>query len=88
MADGLNQLGISAQPLSDGICIQGGKLTGGNIDSKGDHRIAMAFAMAGLCASNEIVIKDCVNVNTSFPDFVTLAASVGLKIQKTTSDTN
>ncbi|MDZ7622403.1 MAG: 3-phosphoshikimate 1-carboxyvinyltransferase [Candidatus Competibacteraceae bacterium] len=67
MADGLNALGITAGPTSDGIVIQGGTLAGGTIASHGDHRIAMSFAMAALRASGPITIQDCANVNTSFP---------------------
>ncbi len=80
MADGLAALGIDAQPTPDGIVIQGGALQGGRIDSHGDHRIAMAFAMAALRAAGPIRIDDCANVNTSFPDFVGLAARAGLRI--------
>ncbi len=82
MADGLAALGIDAQPTSDGIVIQGGTLQGGRIDSHGDHRIAMAFAMAALRATGPIRIDDCANVNTSFPGFVALAAGAGLSIQQ------
>ncbi len=80
MADGLQALGVQADPTPDGIVIQGGSLSGGRVDSHGDHRIAMAFAMAALRADGEIVIDDCANVNTSFPGFVALAASTGLQI--------
>lgn len=83
MADGLQVCGIDARPTSDGIVISGvaGGLRGGRVDSHGDHRIAMAFAMAGLRASSEIVIEDCANVNTSFPGFVELARRAGLGIE-------
>jgi 3-phosphoshikimate 1-carboxyvinyltransferase len=80
MAEGLAALGIDAQPTPDGIVIQGGTLQGGRIDSHGDHRIAMAFAMAALRAAGPIRIDDCANVNTSFPGFVDLAARAGLRI--------
>lgn len=80
MADGLKVLGISAQPTPDGIVIQGGTLTGGGVDSHGDHRIAMSFAVASLRASGTIDIKDCANVNTSFPEFVTLARQLGMNL--------
>jgi len=80
MADGLIALGVDAQPTPDGIVIQGGSIGGGSVDSHGDHRIAMSFAMAALRASGDISIDDCANVNTSFPGFVELAASVGLKV--------
>ncbi|WP_428624291.1 3-phosphoshikimate 1-carboxyvinyltransferase [Sedimenticola sp.] len=81
MADGLQALGVDATPTPDGIVIQGGPIRGGRVGSHGDHRIAMAFAMAALRAEGEIVIDDCSNVNTSFPGFVALAASAGLAIE-------
>ena len=80
MADGLIALGVDAIPTPDGIVIQGGSIGGGSVDSHGDHRIAMSFAMAALRATGDISIDDCANVNTSFPGFVELAASVGLKV--------
>ncbi|MES9869271.1 MAG: 3-phosphoshikimate 1-carboxyvinyltransferase [Sedimenticola sp.] len=80
MADGLQVLGVKADPTPDGIVIQGGTIGGGRVNSHGDHRIAMSFAMAGLRAEGEIVIDDCANVNTSFPGFVELARSAGLDI--------
>jgi len=80
MADGLIALGVDAKPTPDGIVIQGGSIGGGSVNSHGDHRIAMSFAMAALRATGDISIDDCANVNTSFPDFVELAASVGLKV--------
>lgn len=80
MADGLVQLGVEAIPTADGMRIRGGGINGGSVDSRGDHRIAMSFAMAGLRASGEILIDDCENVNTSFPGFVDLASEAGLGI--------
>jgi len=80
MADGLTTLGIVATPTPDGVVIRGGILGSGRIDSHGDHRIAMAFAIAALRARGEIVIDDCANVRTSFPNFVELAHGAGLGI--------
>lgn len=80
MADGLTELGVVAEPTPDGIVIQGGQIGSGRVNSRGDHRIAMSFAMAALRASGSIVIDDCANVNTSFPDFVALAQQTGLGI--------
>ncbi|MCG7877717.1 MAG: 3-phosphoshikimate 1-carboxyvinyltransferase [Candidatus Thiodiazotropha endolucinida] len=80
MAEGLQRLGIEADPRPDGIVIQGGALQGGKVESHGDHRIAMSFAMAGLRATGPIEIADCANVNTSFPGFVPSAADMGLQI--------
>jgi 3-phosphoshikimate 1-carboxyvinyltransferase len=81
MADGLQALGVDAQPTADGMVIEGGKIGGGRVDSHGDHRIAMAFSMAALRADAAIEITDCANVNTSFPGFVDLAHRMGLAIR-------
>jgi len=81
MADGLTALGIDAEPRPDGIVIRGGALRGGHVRARGDHRIAMAFAMAALAASDEILIDDCTEVDTSFPGFVDMARDAGLAIQ-------
>ncbi len=81
MADGLKTLGISAEPTPDGIVIVGGELGGGTIHSHHDHRIAMSFAMASLRAKAPIVIENCDNVATSFPNFVELAQRAGVRIQ-------
>jgi 3-phosphoshikimate 1-carboxyvinyltransferase len=81
MADGLQKLGIAAEPTTDGMRIVGGQLTGGVVDSHGDHRIAMAFAIAGLRATSGIEIMRCDNVQTSFPDFADIARRLGLNIQ-------
>lgn len=80
MAEGLKNLGIKNTVFDDGISIVGGQLSGGEVHSQGDHRIAMAFSVASLRATTNIVIKDCANVATSFPNFVELANSVGLQI--------
>jgi 3-phosphoshikimate 1-carboxyvinyltransferase len=81
MATGLKRLGIDAQETSDGMIIHGGRLQGGEVDSHGDHRIAMSFAIAALAASGPITIHDCRNVATSFPEFPGLARTAGLKLE-------
>ncbi len=81
MADGLHIIGVDAKPTPDGMVIQGGgKIGGGIVTSHGDHRIAMAFAIAGLRANAPITILDCANVNTSFPEFKDLAKNLGLAL--------
>lgn len=80
MADGLRALGVYAEPTDDGVVIRGGQLSGGSVDSHGDHRIAMAFSMAGLRASGVVRVLDCANVDTSFPGFVKQASMAGLSI--------
>jgi 3-phosphoshikimate 1-carboxyvinyltransferase len=80
MADGLLALGAKVEPTPDGIIIDGGSLGGGEVWSHGDHRIAMAFSVASLRASAPIRIHDCANVATSFPNFLALAAQVGIRV--------
>lgn len=81
MADGLVTLGIDAIATDDGIRIQGGEIGSGEVDSFDDHRIAMAFSVAGLRASGQIIIKEANNVATSFPNFISLARQVGINIK-------
>ena len=82
IAAGLSVLGVENQLLPDGLWIRGAEgLTGGTIDSRGDHRIAMAFAVAALRASAPIEILDVANVATSFPGFVDTARAAGLRIE-------
>jgi len=80
MADGLIALGVKAEPTPDGIIIEGGPIGGGEVWSHGDHRIAMSFSVASLRASAPIRIHDCANVATSFPNFLGLAASAGIRV--------
>ncbi len=81
MAEGLQTLGISVQTFEDGMLIQGGKLGGGRVKSHDDHRIAMAFAVAGCVAADEIIVENCNNVQTSFPNFADLANQIGCCIE-------
>lgn len=80
MADGLIALGVKAEPTPDGIIIEGGSIGGGEVWAHGDHRIAMSFSVASLRASAPIRIHDCANVATSFPNFLALAAEVGINV--------
>lgn len=81
MADGLMTLGVKHEVKPDGIIITGSTIGGGVIDSKGDHRIAMAFTIAALAAEREITILDCNNVATSFPGFAELVQSCGIDLK-------
>lgn len=81
MADGLQALAVNATATDDGMVIQGGEIGSGTVHSHDDHRIAMAFTMAALCADGEVHIEDCDNVNTSFPGFADLAAACGVSIE-------
>lgn len=80
MANGLKACGVLIDELPDGAIIRGGRIGGGFVDSHGDHRIAMSFAVAGLVASAPITIGDCANVATSFPGFMELANLTGFDL--------
>jgi 3-phosphoshikimate 1-carboxyvinyltransferase len=86
MSAGLAALGVAHTALPDGMQIQGRgqgvAFASGEIDSFGDHRIAMSFAVASLRAAGIIAIRDVANVATSFPGFVPLAQSVGLALSE------
>jgi 3-phosphoshikimate 1-carboxyvinyltransferase len=84
MSAGFTALGVTHQVLPDGMRIEGrpvgAAFNGGEIDSHGDHRVAMAFAVASLRAARPLLIRDVANVATSFPGFDALARSVGLDV--------
>ncbi len=82
MAEGLDRLGIAARATDDGMLIEGGCPRAGEIHSHGDHRIAMAFAMAGMVADGPVTIHDCANVGTSFPGFVSLMRAHGAQMDE------
>lgn len=70
VASNLRAMGVAVEEFPDGMAITGGTtLKGARLPSFGDHRIAMAFAIAGLFASGETVIEDTACVNTSYPGF-------------------
>jgi 3-phosphoshikimate 1-carboxyvinyltransferase len=77
MSNGLRALGIDIRDTADGATVTGGRLQGGTVDSQGDHRIAMAFAVAGTVASAPLRILDTAAVATSFPGFVECLRSIG-----------
>jgi len=84
MAEGLRGLGVSVQETADGAVIEGRDgFDSGAVHSHGDHRVAMAFALAALRARGELRIRDCRNVATSFPGFVDLASRAGLGVRRT-----
>jgi 3-phosphoshikimate 1-carboxyvinyltransferase len=89
MSAGLAALGVAHSMLPDGMRIEGrgegAAFAAGVVDSFGDHRIAMSFAIASLRAAGPLSIRDVANVATSFPGFVDLSCSVGLDIRETAS---
>jgi 3-phosphoshikimate 1-carboxyvinyltransferase/cytidylate kinase len=87
MADGLQACGVDAQPTADGMIIhglghvQGLRYQATNIESQGDHRIAMSFTVAAIRAQGTMIIKGAQTVDTSFPGFVALCRSLGMNVQ-------
>lgn len=82
MAAGLRALGATVDEVPDGATIEGGPLGTGTVESHGDHRIAMSFAVAGLIANGPVRINDCDNVATSFPGFLALANGCGFELRQ------
>ena len=80
MAEGLAAVGVSTERLPDGLLVRGGAVAGGSVDSRGDHRVAMSFAVLGSRARSPIAIRGVQNVATSFPGFSESARAAGLAI--------
>jgi len=78
MGQGLAALGVQVEQRPDGLRVRGGAVGGGRVDSRGDHRIAMAFAVLGARATAPVSIADVRNVATSFPGFTAQARALGL----------
>ena len=77
---GLGALGIDAVEYPDGMDITGGSFRSGSVESFGDHRIAMAFAVAGAISDGPVEIREADNIKTSFPNFLSLANSIGMNV--------
>lgn len=72
LAENLRRMGARVEERPDGLKVEGrrgGKLRGAEIEPRGDHRIAMAFAVAGLAAEGNTVIRDADCAGVSFPAF-------------------
>lgn len=84
MVDGLKALGVAIEGTPDGAVIQGGgpdfRFASASVEAHEDHRIAMAFSVAGLLSQGGVVVNDCANVATSFPNFVGLARETGFPL--------
>jgi 3-phosphoshikimate 1-carboxyvinyltransferase len=78
MAAGLAALGAEVETAQDGLRVRGGRLSPGTVDSRGDHRVAMSFAIAAARAGGPVRILDVAGVGTSFPGFAQAAGCIGL----------
>ncbi len=82
---GLKAMNIKHDLLDDGLVINGTKddvEIHEEIESFGDHRIAMSFLIAGLRSKNGVKVKDCINIHTSFPNFSTIMNNLGMNINE------
>jgi len=77
MANALRALGIKIEESPDGAIVHGGRFAGGEIDSHGDHRVAMSMAVAATIASGPVNVRDVEAVDTSFPGFSRAMNSIG-----------
>ena len=87
ISDGFTRLGVTHKNFKDGMSIMGSSNPllidqPISIESHEDHRIAMSFLIAGLKCSKPIIVKDCKNIFTSFPNFIELISSIGYKLEK------
>jgi 3-phosphoshikimate 1-carboxyvinyltransferase len=78
VSGGLRALGVAVEERDDGMIIRGGKLKGGAVESYGDHRIAMSFAIAALASAEGVAIDDAACVDISFPSFFDLLGKICL----------
>ena len=76
IVENLKRMGASVKEYEDGFKVEPSILRGSEIDSFGDHRIAMAFSVAGLLAKGETKIKDSECAAISFPSFFDVLANV------------
>ena len=72
--DGLNRCGIETIERDDGYKIIGGEIKSARVNSYGDHRVAMSFAIAGVISSMEI--EDVACIDTSFPNFFEILSKI------------
>jgi 3-phosphoshikimate 1-carboxyvinyltransferase len=77
VADNFTRMGVKIEVLPDGFHVPGGqRFHGATVDSFGDHRIAMAFAVAGLAADGETTINNAEAASVSYPEFYETLASM------------
>ena len=86
MTEGLRQLGAKLEESGDGAVVHGSTLASGRINSHGDHRVAMAFAVAGTVATGPVRIDNTAAVATSFPGFVDCLRDRGISIASRQED--
>jgi 3-phosphoshikimate 1-carboxyvinyltransferase len=78
----IRKLGVNFQETPDGFIIDGGRrLCGASVDPHGDHRLAMALAVAGLVATEPVIVENAAIINESFPDFAGILQGLGAELE-------
>lgn len=77
----LRALGVAAEETPDGFILPGGGVRGGQVDPHGDHRLAMALAVAGLAADSPVQVGGAEIVRESFPEFIDALGSLGGQVR-------
>lgn len=77
----IEQLGGSARELPDGLIVEPGRLSGGTVHSRGDHRVAMAAAVAGLAARDAVTVEEAEVASITFPGFYELLRVLGAELE-------
>jgi 3-phosphoshikimate 1-carboxyvinyltransferase len=83
MAQGLRAQGITVDESDDGAVVHGGALSGGDVDSHGDHRIAMSMSVVASVADAAVKVRNVEAVDTSFPGFRDCIKSLGIALDIT-----
>ncbi len=83
----LQALGVPAQEAADGFSIPVGQLRGGEVQAHGDHRLAMAMAVAGLAAQGPVTVNGAEMIHESFPGFVEQLRALGADVQMVAEET-
>ena len=82
MVNNLTSLSIDVNEYDDGATIIGGTIQGANLDSFDDHRVAMACLLASCRSETPVTVRNCLNINTSFPTFKETMNSIGMSINE------
>ena len=82
MVNNLTSLSIEVNEHDDGARIIGGTIQGANLDSFDDHRVAMACLLASCKSETPVTVRNCLNINTSFPTFKETMNSIGMNINE------
>lgn len=82
LVDGLSACGLEAHAHADGLSVRGGEPSGGVVETRSDHRIAMAFAALGARSEHPVGLDDADCIRTSDPAFLDVLSSLGVRVER------